>query len=613
MIFKNALLTLLITFLLTSFFYCQSQKKIVAQIGKEKITAKEFKTRYELMPHLSTYQNPDSIKKEFLYSLVAEKLWADEAKSEGLDTAQIIRLMLKPLTKMYIRDALFQAKIGSKIHLNPRDILNGITEFRTKLFVQVIASTDSNRIFKAFAKLKKGIQIDSLSKNGIEITGLTQPLEITFGKTKNKKIEDKLYSLKIGETTKPIETPNGWFIFKLVNKTSKAFNNAEMNEAQDRVTQILKERASKKIGTKYLDKILAGTKVNYNIPLFLALADHINSLFQEKVNLKQMNKNGYVDLDEYAAEKLLRNWGKDSVNMPLILFNKNPLSVREFVYDLTLEGFSLQKPDIQKVRNDLEHKLHYLTTQELITREGIRQGLDKSPEVTRQINWWKQNFTAKLLRDKYADSAEVTDKQVYNYYLNVNNKTNLVEQVNILEILNNSLDTMKTVLDELKDGKSFRSLAAKYTQRGWTKNKEGEFGYFPVTMFGKIGRIASTMKIGQVYGPIKVPEGFSIFKLIGKKEAKKVKLKSFENEKAKLKSDLFSKRLKYYFNKYTTIFANKFGVKVNTNVLKEIKVTDINMFTYKFMGFGGKIAAVPYTTPSYDWVKEWMKSKKVLP
>ncbi|MCK7516464.1 MAG: peptidylprolyl isomerase [Ignavibacteriales bacterium] len=48
------------------------------------------------------------------------------------------------------------------------------------------------------------------------------------------------------------------------------------------------------------------------------------------------------------------------------------------------------------------------------------------------------------------------------------------------------------------------------------KKSNGEYGLFPVTENGEIGRIASTMNVGDIYGPLELKEGYSIFKLIDK-------------------------------------------------------------------------------------------------
>jgi hypothetical protein len=132
-------------------------------------------------------------------------------------------------------------------------------------------------------------------------------------------------------------------------------------------------------------------------------------------------------------------------------------------------------------------------------------------------------------------------------------------------------------------------------------------------MYGEIGKIASTMEIGEVYGPLKVPEGYSIFKLIDKKKESAQEPKPFEDVKTEVKANLMATRLEDKVNSYTVKLANDYGVKVDENVLSSIKVTNLAMVTYRYMGFGGRILGVPLTSPYKEWVNPWLKSKKDLP
>jgi hypothetical protein len=121
------------------------------------------------------------------------------------------------------------------------------------------------------------------------------------------------------------------------------------------------------------------------------------------------------------------------------------------------------------------------------------------------------------------------------------------------------------------------------------------------------------MEIGEVYGPLKVPEGFSIFKLIGKKDEKKEEPKPFEDVKDNVKNDLRTVKLEKSVVDYTVKLANEYGVSVDENVLKSIKTTYIVMFAYRYMGFGGRIVAVPMVPPFAEWVNPWYKSNNKLP
>ena len=175
------------------------------------------------------------------------------------------------------------------------------------------------------------------------------------------------------------------------------------------------------------------------------------------------------------------------------------------------------------------------------------------------------------------------------------------------------MDVVNEVLKALDKSADIRELAKIHTKRVWTKEKGGEFGYFPVTMYGDIGKIAGEMKVGEIYGPLKTNDGYSIFKLIGKRKPKVKIPKAFTDIKDEIKSELRYKKVKNKLESRTAELANKYGVSINNRLLNSIKVNNLNMLVYRYMGFGGRILAFPITPPFYEWYQKWKSGKQILP
>ncbi len=64
-------------------------------------------------------------------------------------------------------------------------------------------------------------------------------------------------------------------------------------------------------------------------------------------------------------------------------------------------------------------------------------------------------------------------------------------------------------------------------------------------------------------------------------------------------------------NKKTVELAEKYKVEINPNLLSKVEVSPINTFTYRLIGFGGKIAAFPITVPMYEWFKDYNTKKEI--
>ena len=158
---------LLICFLNNLNIYAQDDESIVAKIGNDNISVKDFKLRIELSPYIPANSKIDrhsanEFKSDFLYSLIAEKLWAKEAERIGLLTSEIFDFHFKPLEDLFVRDALFKREVEDKVKLSAEDVNSAIRRSQFKFQVQIISSADSIQIFTFFNELKETSNFDSL-------------------------------------------------------------------------------------------------------------------------------------------------------------------------------------------------------------------------------------------------------------------------------------------------------------------------------------------------------------------------------------------------------------------------------------------------------------------
>ncbi len=611
---KILLLTSLLLFVFNNLTSSQTKLNPVAKVGNEEISSQEFRMRYELMPRLSKdYYNTDSLKKEFLYSLMAEKLWAKEASAEGLDTLEYLKYFIKNIEKLIVKDELYKKEVDNKINITGKDIIQAERKSLTKLDVDILSSSDSSEIFNVYTLLKNNASIDSVLSLNQQDKLQNTNTNIKFGDLNDEMIEDSVYKLKAGEFTKPLKNDFGWFIFKLNKKSLIDTSNHENKFSEKDIKDIIRERRAKKIGTAYLEELLHNTKINFNEKLFWMLVDKFTNALQKREKNNDTSKVETYSLVEYDILKLIDGMPKDTLNATFIPVKNHNIPLKEFLYDLTMDGFEVPRPDKNLVASKLNAVVKRYTQSQLITQEGYRQGLQKSPELKAELKMWRENYLANILRNQHFKAEHVSNDEVQAEYNRIYQSSTPVTQVNVVEILTDDLDVIQLILSKLKAGEDFNELAKKYSIRESTRATGGEFGFFPVTAHGEIGVQAAKMKVGDIYGPLKLPEGYSIFKLIGKKDADAPPAASFKEVESTIKEDLLYQKFIKNFYSYTGKLADKFGVTINQKNLNNISVTNINMFTYRYIGFGGVMTAVPFTNSWYEWYDIWKNSKKVNP
>jgi len=590
--------------------------KIIARVGNTDIMESEFLERFELNPQigLQTKGNNYSVKLKFLYTLIAEKLWALEAENKGLDRSTAVQTAVRNIEKMFVRDALYQQVVKNKIHISQNELETGFIKNSFKLKLNFLFSKDKNEIYDLYRLLQTGFPFDSILISREEYSEQLKPIEVSYGQMLES-VEDSIYKLKVSTYTRPLLTPDGWYIFKLDNKIKQVFGSSKDRlDAENQVKKVIRHNKEKELYDKFYIDFFNKRKVNVNSHLFKSLAKKINHYLKIK---KRSSNSSHGELFHLEVQDILnieKAFGTDSLNMDLILFKKRPITLKQFIRDLIFNDFSSEKAGLKTITKSLNKKVQKYIEEELLAREGYKRGLNLLPGVKREVQMWKDNYLAQVLKSQMIDTVKITGSELKNYYDEKYHSEKTPTQVKIVEILTNNLETAEKVLSEIKIGKDINKLAVKYSKLKWAKKNKGELGWFPATAYGEIGRIASKMEIGKVYGPLKTEKGYAIFKLIDKKKEKiNPPSKSFAEIKNSLRNELAQRKLYKSFIKRTVKFAEQIKISINYDLLKKIKLTNINSFAIRYLGFGGKITAVPILAPFYDWVNVLKSGKQILP
>jgi len=607
---------LIITLIVNSsaLFSQQIYDKPIARIGTNIITEREFLQRYEFSPGLQRNNKSDTepSKLEFLYTIIAEKLWAQQSSAIGLDTLEVMKFSKDEFEKMFVRDALYKKEITEQINISNDELLQTFYRNRKRLKVNFIFSEDENEIWNIYDILFQGFVFDSVLIVRQEFEEQKEPWDVVYGQMEPA-VEDSLFTLKVGEFTAPILTPDGWYIFRLTNKIESLLNTAEdLRKSNLEAEKIIKARKSQKLHLKFFAEFFNNKNVDVNPALFESLAGKISSRFEWKKNNHRIPDNNLFNLLSEDVIAIENEFGRDSLNLIFMEIENDPVTLKQYFRILAFDGFTSEEYEILFIRKLLDTKTRQIIERELLAKEGFKRGYNLLPEVQADVNMWVDNYLFQMLQNKFLDSVKVSDDEVYSYFKQLNEEEKYPPLVNIIEILTDSLDIVDIILQEIKDEKDFNELAKKYTKREWTKKNRGEFGFFPSSQFGEIGRIASTMKIGEIYGPLKVPEGYSIFKLIDKRDSVTAIPQPFDKVKDEYKRELLYLKSKLRMDSYTVDLAIKYGVGIDFDVLESIQVTNISSFVLRKLGFGGKINAVPIVAPNVDWVQPWQKKMEVI-
>jgi len=594
---------------LSSATFAQSKNDdIVAQVGEKIITVEEFKNRFELTPQINRKSgNDQKAKEQLLYTIIAENLFALEAKNMGFDTLNILKDNYIPLEKMHVRDALYKSEISNNVGFNNEKFNEGIQLIDYKCFVDYVFSNEESNINKAFAFLNSGSNFDSLITLINYAEYVSEPYEVNYGQM-YKTAEKEIYSLEINDFTQPIQSPDGWYIFRLLSKIPTNFTH---EQKYSKVRQTVVNRIEDSVYNNYLSKFFSNKEVTTDGSLFWYLAEEVQSLVSKIKASENIKDGGKIKISDEQFSMLRNTLHSDSLKKVFIKFSEKPISLDQFFIEFMFEGFYTFTTDINTIAGQLNSRIKRQIELELIARDGYKRGMESLPEVKNSTQMWKNNYLSTLYLKDFIRNTELSDDEIESYIKKENGNSINETKINILEVLTDSLEVIKEALNFSENSDVFRKYASVHTKRDSLKGKGGEFGFFNSSENGEIGRIAEAMEIGDVYGPLETADGYSIFKVIDKRITK-LDLKEIRKNK-KIKNQLKYKKIMKNLENMAVELAEKHNVSVNNELLISLNLLNAQMIVFRNMGFGGQIQAFPYSTPFYLWKEKWeQKNKDIL-
>ncbi|MBE0538141.1 MAG: peptidyl-prolyl cis-trans isomerase, partial [Ignavibacterium sp.] len=448
---------------------------------------------------------------------------------------------------------------------------------------------------------KKGVPFDSLYTELNPQNDDT--LTISVGQLAEN-IEDKIFPLPDDAFTTPIEMNGSWYIFKILKRYNSIISKSLGWENDFKKSQkIAKERAERVFYKSYMENFFKNKQVKINGKLLKSFSTHLFTVLKSRAADNQKPEKLYLmSVDIPLIEYQL---GKDTLTLPFVEMSDRIINAEDFLNYLRFENFYVDSLDYHTILKSLNNKTKDFIEYKMLANEGYRQGLQNNSDVKNQVKMWKENYFMQLVTTKFIDSSKVSDQEIIDFYNVQKNGKLRNKQVNILQFYSDSLETVEKFLNEIENGKSFEDLLKKYSSNQLSEINSGESGFISVNSNREVGRIAASMKIDDIYGPMSFKNGYLVFKLIDVKEDSVFLSKAFSDIKNELGRELGYLKQKKSLNKFIGDLANKYGLQVNLDNLKNITVTSHQSIIYRYLGFGGRILAVPLVNINMEWVPEW--------
>jgi len=584
----------------------------LATVGPSVITARDLILRLELMPFPAkqTKAEAETLKAKALYALVAEKVLARAASREGISEDAKTTLMKRELENLFVRDELYKREIVARAAPTRDEIAGGMARIVKE--VQVLSFlVRSEQEGAALSRILRTCESDSVpQKVSRSLYAQVDTITIRFG-SPDTAYENAAYSIDRSRVSRVLFSNNfGWAVLYLLDKrTYKPAVEQGLPDRQRRVEQILQGRHEQELVGAYSFEVLKSLRAKADSMLFNAFADSLSSLWMEDTS--HFKSHGRFLLTSDLVDLMMGRL-KTYLRSVFVTIADGNLSLEEVLEMFRYVDFTSSMSEGDAFKLELNSAIKDVVAKELLVRAGRRRGLQNTRAVRGDLELWSDYWSARSLYYRVRDTISVSEEDIFRHLVKNKEVFGRSYQVNVREVLVAGLSDVAKIFDELKPGRSLDALASQLSLRSeWGKNG-GESGYFDVAEHPEIGFHALMADTSTLLGPLKLPEGFSVFRVLGKRSTKRA-LASFDTLRSNMQRRLLTEKRKATLDRFVAEQAREQRVIINQNKLKQVRYSRIPMFTRRFVGFGGRMAATPLLMQMWDWITQFQQPPSIIP
>jgi peptidyl-prolyl cis-trans isomerase C len=210
-----------------------------------------------------------------------------------------------------------------------------------------------------------------------------------------------------------------------------------------------------------------------------------------------------------------------------------------------------------------------LVMNDLLYAEGERQGFTNDPDITRQVDDFRERLVVQRVMRDLRKRPEVSDEDAKKQY-DANPNLYSTTQIRASHILLKDEATAKEVRAQLvANPDSFAEVAKEKSTDQGSARRGGELGLFgPGRMVPEFEAAAFALKPGEISELVKTQYGYHIIKVTERKEGT---VRPFEQVKAQIKSQLANQRLQEQLDRYLSELRAKANVQVDEKALEALE------------------------------------------
>ena len=512
--------------------------RVVAQIGDEAITVDQLR---KFIDGLSEDDKSDTTRVEearnHLNTMINIELLIMEAKAADLDKSPEFRARLERVQREKLISIFQDRALEVEEEVEEGEVREYAERMRLTRAIRLadIMVPSRENALAALRELKNGVPFGQVAQRW-SINKKTSAQGGDLGRYTTREhmvmpLQDKLFSLALGEVSEPIKIGGNYSIFTVIADSTIELSPQRRLAIQMGLKKEKKQRA--------LSALAAELGEKYH----LELDREGLALIVEKV------RGGA----SFASET--------EHNIVLYRYDGGEITAQDLAdAGHVLKGNALaQLSDSSQVIAFAER---HVVPNAMLVEAALRAGIDEEAET---VEWLGNQanqllisaLRARLLRAK----VTIAENELRQFYEAHAERYLHPEQIEVQEVLVETEAEALRLMEQIQKGARLGDLAKKHSIRS-LEDRDGEgrfhFHLFEQAFLGGFVEVAEKAEIGVLTGPAKVDEGYSIFKVLSRER----KRETFQEAEWRVRSQLRREKNRKAFNLFIEEVRNKYASKV---------------------------------------------------
>ncbi len=323
---------------------------------------------------------------------------------------------------------------------------------------------------------------------------------------KNYILRRQLFGADLGEIVGPVQEPDGFSVFVVTDERDVSFES--MAPA---VVEAMQEQKHAIATFEFLEGLAERADIEERRKTFELLLARLSEAGQEMPTFK-----------------------KGETQLVLLELDDEPWTLSNFMAAMTSERNPAEIRELDDLRR-FARRLYALKV--LLPRHAREIGIHEAERVAKGIeNTRRQALVERIRQVKVLETLDPSKEAIRAYYEAHKNLYVREQRISILEILVDTRTQADSLLAAIERGGDLGELARRYSRRSTRiRRAEGRIQLLRPDKYGNLGWEARDAEVGQIVGPVKTAQGFTVFKVLNKIPARQ---QSFDEVWGRVRSHL---------------------------------------------------------------------------